>query len=93
MGAKGMLLFMEDIPSRVEHWFGCRATEPGFAGDIGAIEVWLIDWLIDWSQRGEFLNVSWKKQLRGVKEQMVGCYSEEKRHKIKKPFRQRWSWP
>ena len=31
----------------VEHWFGCRATEPGFAGDIGAIEVWLIDWLSD----------------------------------------------
>ena len=29
----------------VEHWFGCRATEPGFAGDIDAIEVWLIDWL------------------------------------------------
>ena len=30
----------------VEHWFGwfgCCATEPGFAGDIGAIEVWLID--------------------------------------------------
>ena len=31
----------------VEHWFVCRATEPGFAGDIGAIEVWLIDWLIE----------------------------------------------
>ena len=30
----------------VEHWFGCRAIEYGFAGDIGAIEVWLIDWLI-----------------------------------------------
>ena len=30
----------------VEHWFGCRATEPRFAGDIGAIEIWLIDWLI-----------------------------------------------
>ena len=30
----------------VEHWFGCRATEPGFAGDIGTIEGWLIDWLI-----------------------------------------------
>ena len=30
----------------VEHWFGCRATEPGFAGDIGAIEDWLIDWLL-----------------------------------------------
>ena len=23
----------------VEHGFGCRATEPGFAEDIGAIEV------------------------------------------------------
>ena len=31
----------------VEHWFGCRAAEPGFSGDIGALEVWLIDWLID----------------------------------------------
>ena len=30
----------------VEHWFGCRTTELGFAGDIGAIEVWLIDSLI-----------------------------------------------
>ena len=29
----------------VEHWFGCRTTEPGFAGDIGAKEVLLIDWL------------------------------------------------
>ena len=45
----------------VEHWFGCRATEPGITGDIGAIEVWLIDWLnmvctyvttlSDWSTR------------------------------------------
>ena len=24
----------------------CCATEPGFAEDIGAIEIWLIDWLI-----------------------------------------------
>ena len=31
----------------VEHWFGCRATEPGFTGDIGAIEVSLIDWSIE----------------------------------------------
>ena len=30
----------------VEHWFGCRATKSGFTGDIGAIEIWLIDWLI-----------------------------------------------
>ena len=29
----------------VKHCFGCRTTEPGFTGDIGAIEVWLIDWL------------------------------------------------
>ena len=32
------------IDFAIEHWFGCRATEPGFAGDIGAIEIWLIDW-------------------------------------------------
>ena len=30
------------IDFAVEHWFGCHATESGFAGDIGAIEVWLI---------------------------------------------------
>ena len=31
-----------------EHWFGYRATEPGFAGDIGAKKVWLIDWYCPW---------------------------------------------
>ena len=31
----------------IKHWFGCRTTEPGFAEDIGAIEIWLTDWLID----------------------------------------------
>ena len=40
------------IDFAVVHWFGCRATEPGFAGDIGAIEVWLIDWLIDYTWHG-----------------------------------------
>ena len=30
----------------VEHWLGCRNTEPVFAGDIDAIEVWLIDWSV-----------------------------------------------
>ena len=28
------------IDFAVEHWFGCRATETGYAGDIGAIEIW-----------------------------------------------------
>ena len=32
------------IDFAVEHQFGCCATEPGFTGDIGAIEIWLIDW-------------------------------------------------
>ena len=32
------------IDFAVEHRFGCRATEPGFAKDIGTIEIWLIDW-------------------------------------------------
>ena len=27
----------------VEHRFGCRTAEPGYAGDTGAIEIWLID--------------------------------------------------
>ena len=27
----------------VEHWFDCNTTEPGFTGDIGAMEIWLID--------------------------------------------------
>ena len=43
-----LMLWNRFLDFAVEHWFGCRATEPGFAGDIGAIEVWLIDWLIDW---------------------------------------------
>ena len=30
-----------------EHRSGCCATEPGYAGDIDSIEIWLIDWLID----------------------------------------------
>ena len=28
----------------VEHRFGCGTTEPGFIGDIGVREIWLIDW-------------------------------------------------
>ena len=32
----------------VEHWFSCCTTKPGFAGDIGALEIWLIDWLKMW---------------------------------------------
>ena len=27
----------------VEHWFGYLTTEPGYAGDMGATEIWLID--------------------------------------------------
>ena len=27
----------------VKHWFGCHATEPGIAGEIGGIEIWLTD--------------------------------------------------
>ena len=31
-----------------EHRSGCCTSEPGYAGDIGAIEIWLINWLTDW---------------------------------------------
>ena len=30
----------------VEQWFSWGTTESDLAGDIGAIEIWLIDWLI-----------------------------------------------
>ena len=32
----------------IEHRSGCWVTESGYAGDIGAIEILLIDWLIDY---------------------------------------------
>ena len=39
------------IDFAVENWCGCRANEPGYAGDIGIIEIWLIDWWIDWNDK------------------------------------------
>ena len=30
----------------VQHRFGCRGTEPGYAGNIDAVEIWLLDWKI-----------------------------------------------
>ena len=54
-----------DIPLRpwncfidfaIEHWFGCRPTEHGFAGDIGAVESSLIE--LHRNCRRQFLAVS-----------------------------------
>ena len=43
----GLLMLRNSLNDFVfEHRSGCCATEPGYAGDIGAIEIWLIDWLI-----------------------------------------------
>ena len=43
----GLLMLRNSFDNFVfEHRSGCCATEPGYAGDIGAIEIWLIDWLI-----------------------------------------------
>ena len=39
-----LLKWFIDFPFK--HRFGYRATEPGFPGDIGTEEIWLIDWLI-----------------------------------------------
>ena len=38
------MLLNSFIDFTFEHWSGCWDTEPGYAGDIGAIEIWLIDW-------------------------------------------------
>ena len=40
------------IDFAVKHWFGCRTTESGYTRDIGAIEIWLIDWLMKWWSLG-----------------------------------------
>ena len=32
------------IDFAVEYWISCCATEPGFTGDVGGIEIWSIDW-------------------------------------------------
>ena len=37
----------------IEYWFRFRITEPGNTSDIGAAEIWSIDWLIGgdaWTQ-------------------------------------------
>ena len=62
-----------------EHQSGCCATEPGYAGDIGAIEIWLIDWkaLATWAHNfwavnkilvklSPFVNLCIHFQLPGV---------------------------
>ena len=36
------------IDFAIEHQFGCGITVPGLVGNIGGIEIWLIDLLIDW---------------------------------------------
>ena len=40
-----LMLWSCSIDLALEHWFGCHATDPGFAGDISTTEIWLIDWL------------------------------------------------
>ena len=44
----------------VEHWFGCRTTESGFTGDIGAIDIWLIDCCIKRQKNLQQTNVAMK---------------------------------
>ena len=51
----------------VEHWFGCRTTEPGSTGDIGDIEVWLIDWL-NWTSTQRWF--AWSKLFMKVSNQL-----------------------
>ena len=41
----GLLMLRNSLNDFVfEHRSGCCATKPGYAGDIGAIQIWLIDW-------------------------------------------------
>ena len=57
------------IDFAVEHRFSCCANEPGFAGDIGAIEIWLIDWLIDLHRILELVcdgNTDWSSRKQNL---------------------------
>ena len=67
-----LLLWNCFLDFAVEHWFGCHATELDFAGDIGAIEVWLIDWLNrSYKKLTEFGKVLWKGLSRSVQAKYV----------------------
>ena len=57
----------QDFDFAVGHWFGCRATESGFAGDIGAIEVWLIDWYSSSSENFDGVNISLYLRMSGTR--------------------------
>ena len=52
----------------IEHWFGCRATEPALAENVGAMEIWLMDWLIDtlqqYTRQFDHLNNSSSYQIK-----------------------------
>ena len=40
----GLLMLQKCLIDFVaEHWFSCHTTEPGYAGDIGTVEIRLID--------------------------------------------------
>ena len=53
----GLLMLQNNLNDFVfEHRSGCCATEPGYAGDIGAIKsFWLIDWFLDQKSRHRYL--------------------------------------
>ena len=56
----GLLMLRNSLKDfAFEHRSGCCATDPGYAGNIGAIEVWLIDWLIigNERQRSKYLSM------------------------------------
>ena len=52
MSDGSLMLWNHFINFAVEHQFGCCATQSGYNRDIGAIEIWLIDWLMTpWTDR------------------------------------------
>ena len=58
INADGLLLPNSFIDFAFRHWFGCCATEPGYPGDIGAVEIWLIDWLFHRKQA--WVGIFWR---------------------------------
>ena len=86
---KQLMLQNNVIVFSCEHWSGCCTTEHGYARDIGAIEIWLIDCtpfheLMKIKLPGQSVNVlfaqlesKWifEKRKGGRRDRLAGCHS------------------
>ena len=94
--SNGLLMLPNSLDDFVfEHQSVCCTTEPGYAGDIGAIEIWLIDWFIDGSWQLQFKDLLssctlWSTMVRW-NVQVSNC-GEVIRNRIWREYRKNMEW-